>query len=68
MPDSLPDATLAIQPYGVAFALGRQVQLGVDSKALDKALGKLTKDDLRRAAKEIFGAHRRGAVVVKVKE
>lgn len=66
--DSLPDASLALQPYGAAFALGRQVQLGVDPGALEEALEKLTKEDLRSAANEIFGPDRRGAVVVKVRE
>jgi zinc protease len=52
--------------YGVAFAAGRRRQLGLDSKRLDAALAEVSDADVRRVAKEVFGADRHGAAVVSV--
>jgi predicted Zn-dependent peptidase len=63
----LPDALLAEDPYGVAFALGRQEQLGIDSAALAKALEAVTTAGMQRAAQDVLGESRGGAVLVWVK-
>jgi zinc protease len=54
----LKDADLAMNPYAVAFSLGRLEQLGVDSAKLGKALSAVSENDIRRAATEIFGRKR----------
>jgi zinc protease len=63
----LPDALLAEDPYGVAFALGRQEQLAIDPTALAKALQAVTTEQVQRAAREVLGESRGGAVLVWVK-
>jgi len=60
----IPDSMLTQNLYGVAFSLGRRVQLGLDSEELTKAIQSVTRDDLRRAAQTIFAPDRRAAVVV----
>jgi len=60
----LLDAMLAQNVYGVAFSLGRRMQLGIDPEGLTKATEGVTNDDLRRAAQTIFAPDRRAAVVV----
>jgi len=61
---SIPDPVLAQNVYGVAFAMGRRAQMGVDSAALKQAIEAVTTDDLRRAAKDVFSEKVRAAVVV----
>ncbi|KPK48429.1 MAG: hypothetical protein AMK72_06970 [Planctomycetes bacterium SM23_25] len=61
---SVPDAMLAQNLYGTAFAMGRRAQTGVDSTALKHAIEAITTDDLRRAAEEVFSEKARAAVVV----
>jgi zinc protease len=51
-------------PYGAAFSLGRREQLGLDADRLAKALEAVREEDLRRAARAVFGAGRSAAVVV----
>lgn len=51
----LADEMLAVNPYGVAFSLGRRVQLGLDSEALNRAMDAVTDADLRRVATDVFG-------------
>lgn len=60
----LPDAMLAQNVYGVAFSLGRRMQLGIDPEELTKAIQGVTRDDLRRAARAIFAPEQRAAIVV----
>jgi len=57
----IPDVALAQNPYGVALALARREQLGVDPAALGRAFDSLTERDLRLAA-EIFAPGRRVGV------
>jgi zinc protease len=64
----IPEAQLRGNPYGVAFTLGRREQLGIDPAKLKKALEAVTEDDLRRAAKEIFGPDRHTAAFLTIKE
>jgi len=53
-------------PYGVAFSLGRRIQLGIEPARLAKALGAVTEKDLRRVADEVFAAQRHAAAFVAV--
>ena len=62
--DEVPDAVASANPYFVAFTLGRRRQLGLEPARLRTALAKLRDEDLRRAAREVFGASRAGAVFV----
>ena len=64
----LPDNVLANNIYGVAFSLGRRLQLGIDPRKLDKALGAATEADIRRAAAEIFVPSRHAGAFVSVKK
>jgi zinc protease len=61
----LPDAFLAEDPYGVAFALGRRQQLGIDSARLAKAIAAVTTKDLERVLRDVFGEDRFAAVLVR---
>jgi zinc protease len=58
----LPDGALAQNPYGVALALARREQLGIDPAALGIAFDTFTERDLRRAAAEIFAPDQRVGV------
>ena len=58
----LPDAMLAENPYGAAFALGRRDQLGVDGASLAKALDAVTDESLAKGRTALF-AHRAAVVV-----
>jgi len=60
----LPDAALAQNVYGVALAVGRRAQLGVDPVALRKAIDAVTTADLKQLSSEILAKSRRAAVVV----
>ena len=66
--DDVPDRALAQNPYGVAFSLGRRIQLSIDSAKLRKSLEAVTDKDLRRAAAEVFGPDRYAAAFVSIKE
>ncbi|QEH34150.1 ECF RNA polymerase sigma factor SigW [Aquisphaera giovannonii] len=58
----MPDAALARNPYGAAFALARREQLGIDPAAVGRAFDALTDRDLRRAADEAFAPGRKVGV------
>ncbi|MEA3367571.1 MAG: insulinase family protein [Planctomycetota bacterium] len=60
----VPDAMLARNVYGVAFAAGRRAQLGIDPVDLRARLDAVTAADVKRAAETIFAPDRRAAVVV----
>ncbi|MDG3003044.1 sigma-70 family RNA polymerase sigma factor [Paludisphaera mucosa] len=60
----LPDEALGANLYGVAFALGRREQLGIDPARMKAALAGVTASSLRRAASEIFADSRRAAVAI----
>jgi zinc protease len=64
----LPESLVAGNAYGLAFALGRREQMGIDPAKLQKALTAVTNEDLRRAAKEVFGPDRYAAVYVSIKK
>ncbi len=61
------DALLAQNPYFVAFTLGRRQQLGIDTAKLKAALTNLRDEDVRRAAKEIFGPDRHAGAFISMK-
>ncbi|MCZ6786034.1 MAG: insulinase family protein [Planctomycetota bacterium] len=61
----VPDIAARNNLYGVAFALGRRAQLGVDGERLKKAFGNLSPDKIQAAAQAIFDPKRRSAVVVR---
>jgi zinc protease len=63
-----PDPWLAGNPYGVAFSLGRRTQMGIDPAKLIERLPAMTDTDLRQAAKDILGADRHAAVVVRAQQ
>jgi len=63
-----PDLILAGNPYGVAFSLGRRHQLGINSNKLKNALEKMTEEELRQAAKEVFAPDRHTTALVWTKE
>jgi zinc protease len=55
---------LAGNPYGVAFALGRCRQLGIDGPTLKKRLEAVTDADLQRVAHKVFGPGKSVSVIV----
>lgn len=55
---------LAANPYGVAFALGRREQLGINPGKLKADLESLTADQVKQAASEIFSPKHRAFVRV----
>lgn len=61
----LPDAVMGMNPYVVAFSLGRRDQLGLDPQTLTAQIEALDADDLRRCAEAIFADERSAAVVVR---
>jgi zinc protease len=61
-----PDLALAQNPYGVAFSMARRLQLGLDATRLNRALEKLTAEDLRRAAAAILASEKHAGAVVAV--
>ena len=61
----VPDEQLALNPYGVAFALGRREQLGIDAARFNRSLEAVTDQALRRAAAEFFDPARHAAAFVK---
>ncbi|MCZ6689850.1 MAG: pitrilysin family protein [Planctomycetota bacterium] len=67
-PETIPDAFLARNPYGLAFALGRHVQMGFSSRGLEQSLSRIQPEDIRKAGREIFGKSRRAVVVVESAE
>jgi zinc protease len=64
----VPDFVLAQNLYGLAFALGRREQMGIDPEKLLKAVVKVNEDDLRRVAGEVFGKERQAGVVLRPRE
>src|SRR5262249_24387473 len=63
----IPDPQLARNPYGVAFALGRREQLGIDPAKLRKALESLTQKDLWPGERIIFFRNTGAFLTVKEK-
>jgi zinc protease len=64
----VPDRLLARNPYGVALSLARREQLGIDPGKLREALEAVTDEDLRRAAKAIFGPDRHAGAFLSPRE
>jgi zinc protease len=50
----VPDNLLAQNPYGVAFSLGRNMQMGIDSAKLIQSLDSVTDDELQRVRQQIL--------------
>jgi zinc protease len=61
----VPDELLALNPYGVAFSLGRREQLGIDPARFNRSLGAVSDQSLRRAAAEFLDPARHAAAFVK---
>jgi zinc protease len=64
----LPDSVLVNNPYGVAFSLGRREQWKLKSADLISACDKVTDDQIRRAAREVFAPERRARAVIAVEK
>ena len=62
----IPDAMVSMNPYFLAFSLGRRAQLGVDRDRLAKALADVTHEQLERCAEQVFAPDRGVAVSVRV--
>jgi hypothetical protein len=61
----IPDEQLKANPYGVAFALGRREQMGIDPVKFNRAVEAVTEPALRRAAAEFFDPARHASAFVK---
>ena len=61
----VPDKQLALNPYGVAFALGRREQLGIDPDKFNRAIRAVTDQAIRRAATEFFAPSRHAGAFIK---
>ena len=59
---------LGLNPYGVAFSLGRHEQLGIDPGKMNRAFQAVTDQDLRRAIKEIFAPTRHTAAFISIEK
>ena len=62
------DNILANNPYGVAFSLGRREQWKLKSADLISACDRVTDDQIRRVAREVFAPDRRARAVVSVEK
>jgi zinc protease len=60
----VPDFALAQNPYGVALALARREQMGIDSLKLGRAFEGLTEKDLHRVSSEVFAPGRHAGAFV----
>lgn len=67
-PANIPENVLSNNIYGVAFALARRQQLRINPARLDKALGAVTEQDIRRAVTEIFGPSKHAGAFVAVRK
>lgn len=61
----VPDEKLAANPYGVAFALGRRAQLGIDSARFNAELRGVTPATVRLVANRYFHPSQHVAVFVR---
>jgi zinc protease len=64
----MPDAVWAKNPYGLALAIGRRHQLGVEAEALRRSLAKTSTEDLGKAAEKYFIPRMRATVIVRKHE
>jgi zinc protease len=62
---AIPDEQLALNPYGVAFSLGRREQLGIDPARFKRSLEAVDEPALRKAAAEFFDPVRHASAFVK---
>ena len=60
----VPDARL--DPYGVAFAIARRDQLGLEPARFGRAIQAITEEDLRRVAKAVFDPGRHAGAIAGV--
>jgi zinc protease len=60
----MPDAMLAQNVYGVAFALSRCLQMGIDPSQIVKAIESVTDQDLRRVATQYLGPKQQGGAFI----
>ncbi len=65
--ETYPDGIIARDPYGVAFAMGRKRQLGINGDSLMQRIDTVTKEELLAAA-EYFAPEKGAATIVKVKK
>ncbi|AMV39394.1 sigma-70 family RNA polymerase sigma factor [Planctomyces sp. SH-PL62] len=61
----LPDQALAANLYGVAFAMGRREQLGIEPAAMTAAMQAVTPESVRKAAAGLFAESNRGLVQIR---
>jgi len=61
----LPDLLVSQNLYGLAFSIGRTAQMGIDSKSIERALEKVSAEDLRRIAATTFSKARRAGILVR---
>jgi zinc protease len=61
----VPDEQLALNPYGVAFALGRREQMRIDPARFNRSVESVTDQSLRKAASEFLDPARHAAAFVK---
>lgn len=59
-----PDQAALQNLYGLAFSIGRRLQLGIDSTQLSKMMDKLTAEDVEKVKNKYFGPNSRMAVAV----
>ena len=64
----LPDSALVNNPYGVAFSLGRRDQWKLKPADLISACDRVTDDQIRNAAREIFAPDRRARAIIAVEK
>ncbi len=62
----LPAMSVATNPYGVAFSMGRLHQRGIDPTVLRRQVEAVTVEDLNRCADTVFGVEQGAEVVVRV--
>jgi len=59
-----PDQAALQNLYGLAFSIGRRLQLGLDSEQLSSAMDKITAEDVEKVKNKYFSPNSRAAVAV----
>jgi zinc protease len=65
--ESCPDGILMRDPYGVAFTMGREKQLGINGDSIMQQITAVTQEELVEAGK-YFAPEKSAAVIVKIKK
>lgn len=64
----LPDAMWQANLYGLAFSVGRRLQLGIDGTRLRAAIERVTDIELRQLATTVFAPDQRVEVIIELPE